>query len=208
MGFLGGIVRGIESAFVTSLKMSLMLGVGAMTGGVGLLGAESMLAGILGTGFTAGGASGLLTSALPMALSNPLMALAPRMGLSNFVGGSVFNAVQSRMLGATGLQIPGMADRVSQMATTSHSYADQIATGGLGNTIGEVLGGGTHNIGDVAGTNMSNDERQMLAEMDPKDRNRYLLQKRMQEKAEIASLLSNLQKMRHDAAMAIISNML
>lgn len=207
MGFLGGIVRGIESAFVTSLKMSLMLGVGAMTGGVGLLGAESMLAGILGTGFTAGGASGLLTSALPMALSNPLMALAPRMGLSNFVGGSVFNAVQSRMLGATGLQIPGMADRVSQMATTSHSYADQIATGGLGNTIGEVLGGGTHNIGDVAGTNMSNDERQMLAEMDPKDRNRYLLQKRMQEKAEIASLLSNLQKMRHDAAMAIISNM-
>lgn len=207
MGFLGGIVRGIESAFVTSLKMSLMLGVGAMTGGVGLLGAESMLAGILGTGFTAGGAGGLLTSALPMALSNPLMALAPRMGLSNFVGGSVFNAVQSRMLGATGLQIPGMADRVSQMATTSHSYADQIATGGLGNTIGEVLGGGTHNIGDVAGTNMSNDERQMLAEMDPKDRNRYLLQKRMQEKAEIASLLSNLQKMRHDAAMAIISNM-
>ena len=135
MGFLGGIVRGIESAFVTSLKMSLMLGVGAMTGGVGLLGAESMLAGILGTGFTAGGAGGLLTSALPMALSNPLMALAPRMGLSNFVGGSVFNAVQSRMLGATGLQIPGMADRVSQMATTSHSYADQIATGGLGEVI-------------------------------------------------------------------------
>ncbi|MBX7101594.1 MAG: hypothetical protein K1X89_28025 [Myxococcaceae bacterium] len=207
MGFLGGIVRGIESAFVTSLKMSLMLGVGAMTGGVGLLGAESMLAGILGTGFTAGGAGGLLSSMLPMALSNPMMALAPQMGLSNFVGGSVMNAVQSRILGGTGIQIPGMADRVSQMATTTHSYADQIATGGLGNTIAETWGGGTKNIGDVAGTNMSNDERAMLAEMDPKDRNRYILQKRMQEKAEIASLLSNLQKMRHDAAMAIISNM-
>lgn len=69
------------------------------------------------------------------------------------------------------------------------------------------LRGDAENVGDVVGTNLSNDERQMLSEMEPKDANRYLLQKRMQEKSEISALLSNLQNMRHQMAMSIIGNM-
>lgn len=58
----------------------------------------------------------------------------------------------------------------------------------------------------LVGTDLSDDEKELLKTMEPKDQARYLLQKRMQEKSEIASLLSNLQSMRHQAAMSIIGN--
>ncbi|MBX7101775.1 MAG: hypothetical protein K1X89_28935 [Myxococcaceae bacterium] len=86
----------------------------------------------------------------------------------------------------------------------------RFAMGGLQTQLDGVLSflrGDAENVGDVVGTNLSNDERQMLSEMEPKDANRYLLQKRMQEKSEISALLSNLQNMRHQMAMSIIGNM-
>jgi hypothetical protein len=49
-------------------------------------------------------------------------------------------------------------------------------------------------------------ELDMIAQMDAKDRARYLLQKRIQEKAEMAVLLSQLQSLRHQTAMSIINN--
>ena len=53
---------------------------------------------------------------------------------------------------------------------------------------------------------LTNDERAMIQLMDPKDRARYLLQKRIHEKAEMAVLLSQLQALRHQTAMSIINN--
>jgi hypothetical protein len=60
--------------------------------------------------------------------------------------------------------------------------------------------------GQVIGGTLTNDERSMIQLMDPKDRARYLLQKRIQEKAEMAVLLSRLQTIRHQTAMSVINN--
>ena len=46
----------------------------------------------------------------------------------------------------------------------------------------------------------------MLSLMDPKDRARYLLQKRMQDRAESFALWSELQALRHQTAMSVINN--
>jgi hypothetical protein len=61
-------------------------------------------------------------------------------------------------------------------------------------------------IGDVVGGVMSPGERAMLGRMEPKDRARYLLQMKMQEKAELAALVVNLQALRNQNSMKIISN--
>src|SRR3954469_7891111 len=50
------------------------------------------------------------------------------------------------------------------------------------------------------GLPLTDDEQTMLALMDPKDRARYLLQKRVQETAELGALLGQLQSLRHDTA--------
>jgi tetratricopeptide (TPR) repeat protein len=60
--------------------------------------------------------------------------------------------------------------------------------------------------GDVIGGTLTNDERAMIRLMDPADRARYLLQKRIQEKAEMKVLLSRLQSLRHQSAMSVINN--
>jgi hypothetical protein len=60
--------------------------------------------------------------------------------------------------------------------------------------------------GEVIGGTLTNDEKAMIQLMDPKDRARYLLQKRIQEKAEMAVLLSQLQSLRHQTAMSVINN--
>jgi hypothetical protein len=57
--------------------------------------------------------------------------------------------------------------------------------------------------GQVIGGTLTDDDRALIQLMDPKDRARYLLQKRIQEKAEMAGLLSQL---RHQTAMSIINN--
>ncbi len=46
----------------------------------------------------------------------------------------------------------------------------------------------------------------MFEHMDPKDRARYMLQKKIQEKAQMAALLSRLQSLRHQTAMQVIQN--
>jgi hypothetical protein len=61
-------------------------------------------------------------------------------------------------------------------------------------------------IGDVIGGTLTTEEQVMISLMEPKDRARYLLQKKMQEKAEMAALTSQLQGLRHSTAMAVIKN--
>ncbi len=58
----------------------------------------------------------------------------------------------------------------------------------------------------AAGETSSSDEKAMLALMSPSDRARYVLQERIQERAEMAALLSQLQSLRHDTAMSAIDN--
>ena len=58
----------------------------------------------------------------------------------------------------------------------------------------------------AAGETLSSDEKAMLALMSPSDRARYVLQERIQERAEMAALLSQLQSLRHDTAMSAIDN--
>ena len=58
----------------------------------------------------------------------------------------------------------------------------------------------------AAGETLSSDEKAMLALMSPSDRARYVLQERIQERAETAALLSQLQSLRHDTAMSAIDN--
>jgi TIR domain len=57
----------------------------------------------------------------------------------------------------------------------------------------------------IGGT-LSPEEQAMIRLMEPEDQARYLLQKRMQEKAEKAALLSQLQSLRHQTAMSVINN--
>ena len=58
----------------------------------------------------------------------------------------------------------------------------------------------------AAGETLSSDEKAMLALMSPSDRARYVLQERIQERAEMAALLSQLQSLRHETAMSAIDN--
>jgi hypothetical protein len=60
--------------------------------------------------------------------------------------------------------------------------------------------------GQVIGGTLTEDERAMLDLMSPEDRARYLLAKRIDDKAEMAALLSQLQSERHQTAMSVINN--
>jgi hypothetical protein len=66
----------------------------------------------------------------------------------------------------------------------------------------------SHTVAEVrlaaSTTPLSAEEQQMVALMDPADRARHLLQKRIAEKAEIAGLLAEQQRLRHEAAMSAI----
>lgn len=53
---------------------------------------------------------------------------------------------------------------------------------------------------------LTDEEKAMVNLMEPKDRARYLLQKRIQEKAEMPVLISQLKSLRHQTAMSVISN--
>jgi hypothetical protein len=50
------------------------------------------------------------------------------------------------------------------------------------------------------------DKLQMAASLDPEDRARYLLQRKIEEQTELAAGLSQLQELRHQTATDIIDN--
>lgn len=60
--------------------------------------------------------------------------------------------------------------------------------------------------GQVIGGTLTEDEQAMIALMSPEDRARYLLAKRIDDKAEMAVLLSQLQSERHETGMSVINN--
>jgi hypothetical protein len=53
---------------------------------------------------------------------------------------------------------------------------------------------------------LSAEESALVAQMDPADRARYLLQRQLAERAELAALSSRLIELRHDEAMSVIRN--
>jgi hypothetical protein len=53
---------------------------------------------------------------------------------------------------------------------------------------------------------LSPEEQQLLAAMDPDDRARYLLQKRISDQAQMAALLAEMLAERHETAMSVINN--
>jgi len=57
----------------------------------------------------------------------------------------------------------------------------------------------------TVGADLSPEETAMLGALDPEDRARYLLQKRMQEQAEVAALVSQIAELRHQTAMDVIN---
>jgi hypothetical protein len=60
--------------------------------------------------------------------------------------------------------------------------------------------------GQVIGGPLTEDEQAMVDLMSPEDRARYLLAKRINDKAEMAVLLSQLQSQRHQTSMSVINN--
>lgn len=58
----------------------------------------------------------------------------------------------------------------------------------------------------AADTPLTPEERALLAQLDSSDQKRFLLQQGIQEKAELAALLSDLARLRHETAMSIINN--
>jgi hypothetical protein len=53
---------------------------------------------------------------------------------------------------------------------------------------------------------LSPEEQQLVSVMDPEDRARYLLQKRMADEARMAALLAEVLAERHETAMSVIDN--
>jgi hypothetical protein len=53
---------------------------------------------------------------------------------------------------------------------------------------------------------LSPEEAELVAHMDPDDRARYLLQRELAERAELAALLSQVQELRHRTALNTINN--
>ena len=84
--------------------------------------------------------------------------------------------------------------------------AQRLMAKGLIVVAGVVIGLSVSAGPAAAGETLSSDEKAMLALMSPSDRARYVLQERIQEKAETAALLSQLQSLRHDTAMSAIDN--
>ena len=58
----------------------------------------------------------------------------------------------------------------------------------------------------AAGGTLSSDEEAVLALMSPSDRARYDLQARIQEQAQLAALLTQLQSLRHETGLSVINN--
>ena len=56
------------------------------------------------------------------------------------------------------------------------------------------------------GAQLSPEEAAIAAQLDPDDRARFLLQKRIQQQAETASLLAQVQQLRHETAMDVINS--
>ncbi|MBX7099001.1 MAG: hypothetical protein K1X89_14925 [Myxococcaceae bacterium] len=61
--------------------------------------------------------------------------------------------------------------------------------------------------GNPYSIDLTPEQQQQLQGLDPNDRARMELQMREQNKTELVSFLSNILKMKHDAAMAVIGNM-
>ena len=57
----------------------------------------------------------------------------------------------------------------------------------------------------VVGEELTPEEAALVGQLDPRDRARFLLQKRIQEQAEIASLLSQVHQLRHDTAISVVN---
>lgn len=58
----------------------------------------------------------------------------------------------------------------------------------------------------IVGSELSPEEAALVALLDPDDRARFLLQKRIQQKSEMASLVAQLQQLRDETAMSVINN--
>jgi len=102
---------------------------------------------------------------------------------------------------ATLHKIPALGKaRLEATSTNAYDIGNKIARGQYDASFAANF------AGDVIGGTLTPEEKAMLAYMDPKDRARYLLQKKMQEKAEMAALCSNLQGLRHSCAQQIIGN--
>ena len=84
--------------------------------------------------------------------------------------------------------------------------AQRLMAKGLIVVAGVVIGLSVSAGPAAAGETLSSDEKAMLALMSPSDRARYVLQERIQERAEMAALLSQLQSLRHETAMSAIDN--
>ncbi len=86
--------------------------------------------------------------------------------------------------------------------TENHYQPSGIGSpGGAGNGI---------DVGDVTSIDLSPTEQQLYDKLkaeDPQAAERFFLQQKLAKISEMAAMLSNIAKMRHDAAMAIIGNM-
>ncbi|HZH03105.1 MAG TPA: hypothetical protein VEY30_04915 [Myxococcaceae bacterium] len=140
-----------------------------------------------------GAQNGLGTASQPWFwASNPKQASqnAIKAGIHKLSGGTIYPGVEPIPPNAEGLK----ADK--------WNIGGIIQTGGYDAKFADY----TSMPGQVIGGTLTNDEKAMINLMDPKDRARYLLQKRVQEKAEMAVLLSQLQALRHQTAMSMINN--
>ena len=58
----------------------------------------------------------------------------------------------------------------------------------------------------TVGSGLSPEEAALIAQLDPDDRARFLLQKQMQQRAEVATLVSQITELRHQTAMDVINS--
>lgn len=114
-------------------------------------------------------------------------------------GGQFLNKVSGGRIGYDTAPIP---TDIQGLQISNTNIGGYVYAGGFDENFADA----SHMPGEVIGGTLTNDERAMIQLMDPKDRARYLLQKRIQEKAEMAVLLSQLQSLRHQTAMSVINN--
>lgn len=138
---------------------------------------------------------------LNMLMPNPLM----RMGLGFGMGamGSLFGP--RSMNGIAGpMVLPQLDHRWGAMGAMANGTLGAISSGAFDNMMpglsSMTLGG------DPIGDMLTPEEQQMYMEMTPKEKQRFMLQKKMQDHAEMVALLSQIQAMRHQMAMQVINN--
>lgn len=131
--------------------------------------------------------------------------------MTDMLGAASAQTLQGILFGGANVLGNAAVQGFEKMLTGKNSglygsyYSGAVNLSPGSNVAGDIEVGGSWGVGDVIGSTLSAEEYQLYQQLEPKERARFLLQKKIQEHAELVQLLANLLKIKHDTSMGVIS---